>query len=310
MQLILTNKSKWLLLLVLSCVLIIVWRNSNNIIFPELDSSNTHSQSRLANSVWYSISNEFQLDHKTQTPSVQAEIRRLVADQDKFYRILKAASPYIYFIYQQTRERGLPGEIALIPFIESEFNPNDHSNKGALGLWQLMAGTAHDLGIKMRVGYDGRRNIVDSTQAALAYFKDLGNNFDGDWYLAIAAYNCGQGKVTSAMRRSGSDSFWKLPLPRETKYYVPRLLAVAEIIENPEKYGMQLPPVTNEPYFAEVKVTKSVSLNKVAKTTGISIKTLHKLNPAYRNGVVSKTENSLLVPVDKVPAVTNKLPVK
>src|SRR3990167_3728561 len=306
MQLILSNISKWLLLLVLSCVLVLAWRNGGDAMLPSLDASNTSSRVQSEDSIWHSISSEFELDHKTQTPSVQAEIRRLVADQDKFYQILKAASPYIYFIHQQTRQRGLPAEIALIPFIESEFNPNDHSNKGALGLWQLMAGTAHELGVKIKSGYDGRRNVIDSTKAALAYFKDLGESFDGNWYLAIAAYNCGQGKVAFAMRRSCSDSFWNLPLPRETKFYVPRLLAVAAIIENPEKYGMQLPPVTNEPYFVEVKVSKSASLNKVAKTTGISIKTLNKLNPAYRNGVVSKPStksgNNLLVPVDKILA--------
>ena len=312
MQLILTNISKWLLLLVLSLVLVIAWREGGDIILvsPRLDSTNTSSRVQSEDSIWQSISSEFQLDHKTQTPSVQAEIRRLVADQDKFYQILKAASPYIYFIHQQTRQRSLPAEIALIPFIESEFNPNDHSNKGALGLWQLMAGTAHELGVKIKSGYDGRRNVIDSTKAALAYFKDLGESFDGNWYLAIAAYNCGQGKVASAMRRSGSDSFWNLPLPRETKFYVPRLLAVAAIIENPEKYGMQLPPVMNEPYFAEVKVTKPVSLTKVAATAGINIKTLNKLNPAYRNNMVSKPGNNLLVPVDTMLAVTTGLPVK
>src|SRR5262249_6307926 len=148
-----------------------------------------------------------------------------------------------------TRARDLPAELALIPVIESEYNPNDRSNKGATGLWQLMRQTAHELGVVVQGGYDGRRNVLASTKAALAYFKDLGDLFNGNWYLAIAAYNCGQGRVQSAIRRTGSESFWNLPLPRDTKYYVPRLLAVAEIVKHPAKYGITLPQVQNKPYF-------------------------------------------------------------
>src|SRR5262249_50075837 len=150
---------------------------------------------------------------------------RILADQEHFYKILKSAVPYIYYIHKQTQASGLPAELALIPFIESEFNPNDLSNKGALGLWQLMSGTARDLGVKIRSGYDGRRNVITSTNAALAYFKDLGKLFKGNWYLAIAAYNCGEGRVQSSIKRTGHRNFWELPLPQETKYYVPRLLA-------------------------------------------------------------------------------------
>src|SRR5579864_1155518 len=127
--------------------------------------------------LWASIRQEFVLDHHTQSARVQAEIRKLAADPQRFHDILKAAGPYMYYIYKQTRARGLPMELALIPFIESEFNPNDHSNKGALGLWQLMKETARGLGVKVKDGYDGRRNIVSSTNAALTYFNDLGTYF-------------------------------------------------------------------------------------------------------------------------------------
>ena len=242
-------------------------------------------------------------------PRVQTEIRRFVADPDRLYQILKAAIPYIYFIHKQTEARGLPAEIALIPVIESEFNPYDKSNKGATGLWQLMSGTANELGIKVKSGYDGRRNVVASTKAALAYFNDLGQLFNGNWYLAIAAYNCGQGKVKSAMRRTGSDSFWNLPLPRDTKYYVPRLLAVAAIIKDPEKYGIELPPVSNEPYFEELPVSKPVNLETVAKSSGVNIETLSKLNPDYTKGSHPKKKEAktLLVPVGKVNSVKASL---
>ena len=183
--------------------------------------------------------------------------------------------------------------------IESEFNPNDHSNKGATGLWQLMPKTASELGIKVRSGYDGRRNVIASTKAALAYFNDLGTMFNGNWLLAIAAYNCGQFKVASATKRAGTHNFWNLHLPRETTNYVPKLLAVAAIVENPKKYGLELPKVENKPYFKEVKMTKDVKLSQVAVSAGTPVKVLAALNPDFKRGVVEvrKGVGTVLVPV-------------
>jgi membrane-bound lytic murein transglycosylase D len=248
--------------------------------------------------VWNDISRDLNMDHKAQMQQVKVEIRKLLADQDKLNSILKAASPYIYFIHKQTQLRGLPGELALIPIIESEFNPNDHSTRGATGLWQLMPGTAHELGIKVRSRYDGRRNVVVSTTAALAYFKDLGVTFKGNWYLAIAAYNCGQVRIDSAIRRAGSRSFWNLSVPKETKVYLPKLLAVAEIIKNPQKYGVTLPVVANQPYFTQLQMSKPVNLDHVAKTSGIALSTLKVLNPDYTHEVMPTKKGNyiLLVP--------------
>ena len=260
-------------------------------------------------SIWGNMTSEFKLDHKTQTRQVQAEIRKLMADRQSFNQILQQATPYIYFIYQQTQAYGLPAELALIPFIESEYNPNDHSNKGALGLWQLMPGTARDLGVRVKNGYDGRRNIIDSTDAALAYFRDLGNLFNGNWYLAIAAYNSGEGRVLSAKRHLGSSDFFQMSLPRETQLYVPKLLAVAEIVEHPAKYGVKIPAVSNEPFFTKVDGTKPVSLDKIAKTSDIPIKTLQKLNPdVVKAGSITVAKkdgtHTVLVPVTKAATVS------
>lgn len=277
-----------------------------------------------SNSIWSSLSSAFQIDHQVQSSRVKTEIRRLVANQGEFYSILEAAAPYIYFIYKQTQEHRLPAELALIPVIESQFNPNDHSNKGALGLWQLMPDTARALGVKIRAGYDGRRNVVASTKAAMMYFRDLGRLYQGNWYLAIAAYNCGEGKVQSAMRRDGSNSFWNLSvLPRDTQYYVPRLLAIAEVIKHPEKYGLELPKISNEPYFTEVNVNKAMPLTKVAKKLDVNIKTLHALNPDdKRAGMVTnkKGQYTVLVPIKTAtsdvkvasakPAAAKPAPVK
>jgi membrane-bound lytic murein transglycosylase D len=303
------NLSKYLVIVaVLTLALLTTWYNDEaeviSLVQPSSYSYSSESAStgkgNSGDSIWRIMSREFELDTKAQSAQVQAEIRKLLAEPGRLYSILKSALPYIYFIHEQTKARGLPAEIALIPVIESEFNPYDHSKKGATGLWQLMKVTAHELGVNVSSGYDGRRNVVASTKAALAYFNDLGKFFNGNWYLAIAAYNCGQFRVKSAIRHAGTNSFWSLSLPQETKFYVPRLLAVAAIVKNPEKYGVQLPHVDNQPYFKEVPVTKPVNLNKVAKTAGVNVDTLNKLNPDFTRGSYPKKEvASLLVPADK-----------
>lgn len=263
-----------------------------------------------AETIWSSISTRLSLDHRLQSERVQAEIHKLLANKKKLYEILKSSAPYIYYIHQKTQARHLPSELALIPAIESEFNPNDRSKTGATGLWQLMPVTAMELGVKVKANYDGRRNIIFSTDAALAYFKDLRNSFHGNWDLAISAYNCGQGKVKSATRRAGSSNFWKLKLPAETKVYLPKLLAIAEIIQHPKKYGIKLPPVSNRPYFIQLELSKPVSLAKIAKVTGTNIKTLHVLNPDYRHEQPQPNKHgtyTLLVPLKDAAALKTKL---
>lgn len=330
MQLVL-NISKFVVLAVLSWFILVNWYGKDATVInltpaentiPEemiapVDSaptqttaSNKAGSARAVESIWSSLSSEFKLDHRTQSTQVKAEIRKLLADQEQFHKILKAASPYIYFIHKQTQAKGLPAEIALIPLIESEFNPNDRSHKGATGLWQLMRATATELGIKVISGYDGRRNVVASTKAALAYLNDLGNYFKGNWYLAFAAYNAGQFKIDKAIRHAGDNSFWNLSsLPKETKFYVPKLLAVAAIVKNPEKYGVKLPAISNEPYFSEIKLTKAVSLEKVAKSSETSLETLRRLNPDYKQGIVLPKNGvyTLLVPVEKSALVKSQL---
>jgi len=302
------NYSKYLVLVTLACSLLTTWFRTETEVISLMpaytDSKKSTTVASDESTIWKSMSREFKLDTRVQSAQVQAEIRKMLAD-GRLESILKSAVPYIYFIYKQTEARGLPAELALIPVIESEFNPYDRSSVGATGLWQLMSATAHDLGVKVRSGYDGRRNIIASTKAALAYFDDLGVMFKGNWYLAIAAYNCGQVRVQSAMKKSGNKSFWGLPLPQETKYYVPRLLAVAAIIKNPEKYGIKLPPVNNKPYFETVEISKPVNLEKVAKNSGVSINTLQQLNPDYHRGSNpgSKEAKTILVPVTKASEV-------
>jgi len=310
------NFSKFVVLAVLSFCLLTTWYGKNTLDIVPFDTFSSDEEVVVnsrdqgpTGSIWSSLTSEFKLDHRANSAQVKAEIRKLQADQQKFSKILKAAGPYIYFIHKQTQLRGLPAEMALIPVIESEFNPNDYSTKGATGLWQLMRGTARELGVKVISGYDGRRSVTASTKAALAYFNDLGNYYKGNWYLALAAYNAGQGRVDKAIRRAGSRSFWNLPVPKETQYYVPKLLAVAAMVENPKKYGVKLPQIDNQPYFAELKLKKAVSLDKIAKSMGVAIDTLRTLNPDYKTGTVVPKNGvyTLLVPINKLAAAKSLL---
>lgn len=322
--------SKYVVLALLSITFLAVWYSNNNTLISELSAINTQATMNSpsaaeknysqpadvgafrdffsSDSVWHNISDSLTLDHKENTAAVKKEIRKILAEKDKLNSILKDAGPYIYYIYAETEARKLPAEIALIPIIESEFNPNDHSTKGAAGLWQLMPQTAHELGIAIKAGYDGRRNVIASTKAALAYFKDLGILFKNNWYLAIAAYDCGQGKVASAIRHAGSRNFWDLHLPKETTLYVPKLLAIAAILKNPEKYGVHLPKLTNQPYFSQLKTNTPFNLAQIAKKSGVSVEILNRLNPDYKNGKSPKKgPYTLLVPIEDESAVRSVL---
>lgn len=309
----LSKLSKFVVFAVAVCIILIMLDSTYPVSSRFYITNTSDNIEYAADSIWNSMRDNFQLDHMSTSPRVRAEINKLVADQEKLYSILKAAGPYIYYIYHQTQKKNLPAEIALIPVIESEFNPNDHSNKGATGLWQLMPQTARELGVKVKSDYDGRRNVLDSTNAALAYFKDLGNYFENDWYLAIAAYNCGQGKVDAVARRTGTWDFWNMQLPSETKHYVPKLLAVAEIVKNPKKYGVKLPKIVNEPYFEKVEMKKPVDLKKVAQASGINMKTLTTLNPDYNHGAApskakkaEKPTYTVLVPVTHAKVISSQ----
>jgi membrane-bound lytic murein transglycosylase D len=299
--------SKFLILAVLSCSFLINWYSYETDVLQLTPSSYYMDDGVISsNSIWDAITSDFEIDTKPTSIQVKKEINKILADKEHFNSILQSAAPYLYYIRDQVKSRGLPAELALIPIIESEYNPYDKSNKGASGLWQLMTATAHDLGVKVKSGYDGRRNVISSTKAALAYFKDLGVYFRGNWYLAIAAYNCGQYTVKKAINKTGSESFWNLPLPKENRLYVPWLLAVAEIVKNPDKYGIELPHIEDKPYFAEVNVNKPIKLNSVSEETGINIDTLKKLNPDFTRGSSPDASiQTLLVPMQYMASFKN-----
>ncbi len=255
-------------------------------------------------SIWDVLREEFTLDHEVTRPEVQKQLRWLTA-HPSYVQELSQSKPYIYHIVTEIRKRKLPGELALIPMIESTFDPFVYSSAGAAGLWQIMPQTARELGLERDWWFDGRRSIGPSTNAALNYLVYLHKFFHGDWILAIAAYDSGEGTIARAIKKSWQFSskirFWRLSVPGETKAYIPRILALAEIIQHPQKYKIKLPSIVHAPYFEEVDIGGQIDLNHAAKLAGISYKELIQLNPGYNRWATAPNQPfKLLIPTTKV----------
>ncbi len=205
-------------------------------------------------------------------------------------RVSKRAKPYLHYIVSEVKKRNMPYEIALLPVIESGFVPEAKSHQSAVGLWQFIPQTAHLYGLKKNWWYDGRQDIVQSTQAALNYLQKLYKLNDNDWLLALASYNGGIGNVWKAVKRyqkkhpeDNSPDFWKIRhyLPKETQHYVPQLLAVSYIVKNRDEYNIALEEIENKPYFNIVELDKQVALDTVADLSDTPNKLLAQLNPGY-----------------------------
>jgi len=258
-----------------------------------------------ANNLWDILRAEFSLPHYEKHPAVQNGIDWCMDNQEFLIHTATRATPYLYFIHQQVKKRALPIELVLIPIIESGYNPFNLSSAGAAGVWQLMPDTASGLGVKQDFWYDGRRDIVASTRAALDYLSYLFDFFDGNSLLAIAAYNTGEGSVMSAIRkniREGKNTdFWSLPLPKETRLYVPRLLALAIIISHPDIYNLSLPSVANAPYLAQVDIGGQIDLKQASQFAGMSLKQFKHLNPGF-NRLVTHPQGpyKLMLPIENV----------
>lgn len=265
-----------------------------------------------ADNLWDVLRDEFSLPHYENNPIVHDKILWYLNNQVYLLHSATRAAPFLYYILQQVKKRHLPAEIVLLPIIESGYDPFSISNVGASGIWQLMPDTATGLGIKQDWWYDGRRDIIASTRAALNYLLYLENFFDGNWLLALAAYNTGEGNVSSAIKRNirnGKDTdFWSLPVAQQTRDYVPSLLALAAIISDPDRYPIYLPPVKNAPYFAQVDVGSQINLKFAASLAGMSYKALKRLNPGFNRGTTSsKGPYKLVLPIQSIIKFTENL---
>jgi membrane-bound lytic murein transglycosylase D len=269
------------------------------------------AHSQATPNVWEVLRKEFSLSHELNRPEVQTQLRWLIA-HPSYLNQLARSEPYIYHIVTEIKRRNLPGEIAIIPLIESSFDPFAYSGAGAAGLWQLMPGTGTDLGLKRDWWFDARRSIGPSTDAALNYLAYLNKFFNGNWILAFAAYDSGEGTMARIIKNSGQSGnriqFWSLPVPQETKAYIPRLLALAEVIQNPKRYHVELPDIPHVPYFEEVNIGSQIDLNHAAKLAGISYQDLIKLNPGYNHWATAPYRPyKLLIPASKVEDFSRNL---
>lgn len=264
---------------------------------------------RNADNLWDVLRQEFTLQHYENTPAVQEKIDWYMNNQDFLLRAASRAAPYLYYILQQVKKRHLPAELVLLPIVESGYNPFAISNVGASGIWQIMPDTANDLGIQKDWGYDGRRDVIASTRGALNHLMYLESFFAGNWLLAIAAYNTGEGNVLAAIRRNirdGKDTdFWSLPVAQQTKDYVPSILALATIISHPDQYPIYFPPVRNAPYLAQVDVGTKVNLKLAASLAGISFAKVTQLNPGVNHSTSGLSK--LILPIENVQQFSENL---
>ena len=261
--------------------------------------------------LWERTRRGFAMDLENNDPRVLAELCWYKKNQVYFNRISDRASPYFYFVLHEAEKRSVPLELVFMPVVESAFDPFAYSHAGASGLWQFMPATGKNYGLKQNLWYDGRRDVVEATRAALDYMVSLYKMF-GDWELALAAYNSGPGRVLNAVNKNKkigkSTRFWYLDLPKETTVYVPKLIALGKIIRNPSKYGIKLKPIPNRPYFAKVKTGGKIDMVKAAKLAGIPLNQLYLLNPGInRWSTPPALPDYLLIPISRAKLFHNEL---
>ncbi|MBF7688640.1 LysM peptidoglycan-binding domain-containing protein [Acinetobacter rathckeae] len=252
--------------------------------------------------VWKRMTVGFKMDETKWDPRIEAQRNWFISRQPYLDRLSARASRYLYHTVKEAERRGMPTELALLPVIESSYDPSATSSASAAGLWQFIPSTGKIYGLQQTGSYDARRDVVESTRAAYEFLGSLYNQF-GSWELALAAYNAGPGRVQQAINRNAAaglpTDYWSLKLPPETMNYVPRFLAVAQIVKDQKAYGITLPPIANRPHFREVQVQPGVSLVQIAELTGVSRSELSTLNPGYRGDFIdAASPGRVLIPSD------------
>ena len=262
--------------------------------------------------LWKRIGSGLTLTRNISEKTTASKLAWFTRNQAYLDRVSGRAEPYLYYIVEELEKRNMPLDLALLPIVESAYNPFAYSPSRASGIWQFIPGTGKKYGLTQNWWYDGRRDIVTATDAALNYLQKLHQEFNGDWLLALAAYNSGEGNVGKAIRRNKKagkpTDFFSLRLPRETRGYVPSLLAVAEIVSNPGKYKITLKPIANTRYFKQVDINSQIDLATAAELSELSIEELYTLNPGFNRWATDpKGPHLLLIPVDKASEFENKL---
>lgn len=251
---------------------------------------------------WDRVFQGFELNGHTGNPQVQRFIHYYGQHPEKLTMLSERASVFLHMIVHELDQRNMPTELALLPFVESAFDPDVFSHAGAAGLWQFIPSTGRLYGLQQSSAYDARLDPFAATGAAMDYLQKLNKDFNGDWLLALAAYNCGEGRVQKEIERNRRQglptSFWHLTsLPRETREYVPRLLAFKELIGNAQRYGITLPDTPNHARLAFLHVDKPVDLQALAQQVGLDSHQLTHLNPGFRTGIaIPQYSGRIIVP--------------
>ena len=261
-------------------------------------------------SIWSRIRNGFGLPDMT-SPLVTEQEEWFAKRPDYIARTVQRSSRYLYYIVEQIEKRGMPSEIALLPIIESAYNPVAYSRAHASGIWQFIPSTGKHYGLQQNFWYDGRRDVMAATNAALDYLEKLYDQF-GSWDLALASYNWGEGAVARAitknMAKGLATDYRSLSMPNETRYYMPKLQAVKNIIANPSQYGIDLAEVPNQPYFVAITTTRHIDVKLAAKFADMPVDEFLSLNPGNSRPVIKADgERMLLFPADKADAFRSNM---
>ena len=262
----------------------------------------TQSVSKLyapSDNLWLRIRDGFQMQPMNSPLEIE-QVRLLASKPDYVNRSMARSSRYLFYIVQEVNARNMPTEIALLPFVESAFVTNAKSSAKAVGLWQFMPATGKDFQLTQNVFRDERRDVLQSTDAALDYLQRLNNQF-GNWELALAAYNWGAGNVLKAQKRNQAAglpiNYESLTMPRETRMYVPKLMAYRQIVMDPEAYGIVLPQLENHPYFVAIDVDNDIDVALAIKLAEIPEDEFHSLNPSFNKPVIlSNANQQILLP--------------
>ncbi|WP_237068258.1 LysM peptidoglycan-binding domain-containing protein [Microbulbifer guangxiensis] len=251
--------------------------------------------------IWDRLRRGFHLERRLDNPKVRDYVAYFSKNEGYMSRVTERSRRYIFHVADKLEQANLPMELALLPIVESAYDPFAYSHARASGMWQFIPATGRAFGLHQNWWYDGRRDVDASTDAAIAYFQYLSERFDGDWELVLAAYNAGEGTVRRARqrneRRGLGTTFWDLKLPRETQRYVPQLLALAEVVSRPDYYRVPLHDVANEPYYTKVNVGSQIDLAQAADLAGIEVEELYLLNPGFNRWATDPNGNhELLIP--------------
>ena len=253
-----------------------------------------------AGNLWERTRGGFKLDLTLDNERIAAQRNWYSQHQAHLDRVTLRAARYLHYTVSEAEQRGIPTELALLPVIESSYNPFAYSHASAAGMWQFIPGTGKIFGLKQNWWFDGRRDVIESTRAAYDFLTQLHNKF-GSWELALAAYNAGPGAVQRSIDRNLAEGlpadFWSLRLPSETMSYVPRFLAMAQLIKSPESFGLSLRPIVDQPYFRVVDTNGQIDLESAASLAGVSLKELYQLNPGFNRWATDpEGPHRLLIP--------------